>query len=251
MNMTWASAVRLAQTVSDYCEGSYANMEIVMCPPFTCLKGVQNVLDFDRSDILLGAQNVHEEMPDGTAACTGEISVEMLKDLDCSFTIIGHSERRAANGETDELVNQKAKLLLDRGITPIICVGESAEVNDRGESIKFVTSQVDAALDGLLPEQVASLVIAYEPIWAIGTGNIPSPEGADTVCGAIRNQIMQKFGHQAAQSVRILYGGSVKPENAKYFFSMDNIDGGLIGGASLDAKKFVEIVRICYDLKCR
>ena len=249
MNMTWASAVRLAQTVSDNIHKSYEGVEIVMCPPFTCIKGVANVIEFDRSRAMVGAQNVHEEMPEGTAACTGEISVEMLKDLGCSYCIIGHSERRAANGETDGLVNAKAKLLLGNSITPIICCGESEEVNASGGTSAFVGAQIAAALDGLSAEQTASVVLAYEPIWAIGTGKVPTPDNANAVCAGIRGVVAENFGSHAAESVRILYGGSMKPENAERFLSMPDIDGGLIGGASLDAMKFVDIIKTCEKVK--
>lgn len=251
MNMTWAGAVKLAQAISDSTHGLYKNIDIVLCPPFTALKAVDNVIEFDNSHAKLGAQNVHETLPEGKAACTGEVSVEMLRELQCTHCIIGHSERREANGETDELVNAKARLLLEHRMTPIICCGESAEVNAAGGSEEFVTAQVRAALDGLTAEQVASLVIAYEPIWAIGTGNVPTPEGADAICGAIRALVAELFGDDAAQRIRILYGGSMKPENAELFLAMPNIDGGLIGGASLDAAKFVEIIKLCEQIKVK
>ena len=251
MNMTWAGAVKLAQAISDNTHGMYKNIDIVLCPPFTALKAVDNVIEFDGSQIKLGAQNVHETLPEGAAACTGEVSVEMLRELQCTHCIIGHSERREANGETDGLVNAKAKLLLAHRMTPIICCGESAEVNEAGGSVEFVISQIRAALDGLTAEQVASLVIAYEPIWAIGTGNVPTPEGADAICGAIRALVAELFGDDAAQRIRILYGGSMKPENAEFFLAMPNIDGGLIGGASLEARKFVDIIKACEQIKIK
>ncbi|MGI6216008.1 MAG: triose-phosphate isomerase [Coriobacteriales bacterium] len=251
MNTTWGSAVRLSQTISDNCLGKYEDLDIVLCPPFTCIKGVSNVLDFDRSTINVGAQNVHETMPEGNAACTGEISVEMLVDLGCSYCIVGHSERRAANGETDALVNQKAKLLLDHGLFPIICCGESAETNERGDTAEFVSGQVSAALDGISSDKVTSIVIAYEPIWAIGTGKVPIPEDVDVILSGIREVVANGFGSDAAQKIRVLYGGSMKPENAEMFLKMENIDGGLIGGASLDASKFVDIIETCYNVKCR
>ena len=249
MNMTWASAVSLAQGISDKTMGLYAGIDIVLCPPFTCMKGVENVIEFDSSKMSVGAQNVHEGLPVGTAACTGEISVEMIKDLGSTYCIIGHSERRAANGETDALVNAKARLLLDNDVTPIICCGESEEVNEKGESTEFVTAQVRAALAGMTPDQVAKVVIAYEPIWAIGTGKVPTPESADMMAIAIRSVVAEMADLRAAGSVRVLYGGSMKPENAEQFLLMGNIDGGLIGGASLDAKKFVDIIKTCEKVK--
>ncbi len=249
MNITWASGVNLAQRVCDNIYESYENVEVVMCPPFTCVKGISNVIAFDKSRAKVGAQNVHEVQPEGNAACTGEISVAMLKDLECSYCIVGHSERRADNGETDQLVNAKAKLLLQKGIVPIVCCGESAETNERGESVKFVQRQVRAALAGLDPKQAAAVVVAYEPIWAIGTGRVPIPAEADKVCASIRQVVAEDFGSDAAESIRVLYGGSMKPENAEAFLSMPNIDGGLIGGAALDAMKFVDIVKTCSKVK--
>ena len=249
MNTTWGSAVRLAQSIVDNTGKFYDRTEIVMCPPFTCIKGVANVIAFDRSDAKVGAQNVHETLPEGTAACTGEVSVEMLADLECAYCIIGHSERREANGETDELVNAKAKLLIEHRITPIICCGESEEINAQGDSAEFVTAQIRAAFDGMTAEQASKVVIAYEPIWAIGTGKVPTPENADAICGEIRATVAGLFGDEVAGNMRILYGGSMKPENAEMFLSMENIDGGLIGGASLDAKKFVDIIKTCDKIK--
>lgn len=251
MNMTWAGAVKLAQAISDSTHGMYKNIDIVLCPPFTAIKGVGNVIEFDGSQLKLGAQNVHETLPEGNAACTGEVSVEMLRELQCSYCIVGHSERREDNGETDELVNAKAKLLLAHRMTPIICCGESFETNEAGGSVEFVTAQIRKALDGMTAEQVASLVIGYEPIWAIGTGKVPTPEGADEICGAIRALVGELFGDDAAQSIRILYGGSMKPENAEFFLAMPNIDGGLIGGAALVAPKFVDIIKACEKLKIK
>ncbi len=251
MNMTWGSGVNLAQRVCDGIYKTYENVEVVMCPPFTCVKGIVGVVEYDKSAAKVGAQNVHEVQPEGNAACTGEVSVEMLVELGCRYCIIGHSERRADNGETDELVNAKAKLLLAHGIVPIVCCGESAETNEQGESVPFVQAQVRAALAGLEPAQVASLVIAYEPIWAIGTGRVPVPEEADKVCGAIREVVASDFGSDAADAVRVLYGGSMKPENAEAFLTMPNIDGGLIGGAALDAAKFVDIIKTCSAVKAK
>ncbi len=250
MNMTWAGGVRLAQIVSDLIAGTnLEEVETVLCPPFTCIKGIDGVREFDGASFAIGAQDVHWEVPEGNAASTGEISAAMLVDLGCNYCIIGHSERRADNGETDERVNQKARLLLDHGITPIICCGESEETNARGESEEFVCAQIRRALEGIDPAGCAGLVIAYEPIWAIGTGKVPTPEGAASICGAIRGVVSDMAGAEAAQQVRVLYGGSMKPENARPFLDMEDIDGGLIGGASLDAHKFVEIVRICTEAK--
>ncbi len=250
MNTTWAEAVRLAQTISDLVRGTDLDVvQMVLCPPFTYIKGVANVIEFDRAPFGVGAQDVHWEAFDGAAACTGEISVQMLKDLGVGHCIIGHSERRANNGETDDRVNAKARLLIDHKITPIICCGESEELNERGESKDFVCSQIRSALADIDPISCSELVIAYEPIWAIGTGKIPTPEGASKIISAIRDVVADMAGAEAADKIRILYGGSMKPENAQMFLEMEDIDGGLIGGASLNASKYVEIVRICKEAK--
>ena len=249
MNMTWAGAVKLTQRLCDICDGKYNDVQVVLCPPFTCIKGVGDVIEFDWTEFAVGAQDVCAQMPEGTAACTGDISVKMLVDLGCSYCIIGHSERRADRGETDAGVNAKAKLLLEHGITPIICCGESAECMEAGGTVEFISGQMRAALEGLTAEQVAKIVLAYEPIWAIGTGNVPTPERADANCGAVRQVVREMFGDETADAVRVLYGGSLKPENAELFLPMENIDGGLVGGAALDADKFAEIIRICNKLK--
>ncbi len=249
MNTTWASAVNLAQKVCDNIYKSYEDIEVVMCPPFTSIKGVSNVIEYDKSRAKVGAQNVHEILPEGNAACTGEISVEMLKDLNCSYCIVGHSERRADNGETDQLVNAKIKLLLQNNIVPIVCCGESLQTNEQGKSIEFVQEQIQNALCGISKDDAEKIVIAYEPIWAIGTGRVPIPEEADKVCYAIRQVVSNNFDENTAASIRVLYGGSMKPENAQVFLTMPNIDGGLIGGAALDAMKFVDIIKTCSKVK--
>ena len=251
INCTWASAVRLAQRISDCCDKKYPDIDIILCPPFTYIKGVANVFSFDRSDIQLGAQNVYEEMPEGIAAATGQVSVEMLKDLECSYCIVGHSECRQHNGESDELVARKVKLLLEHGIVPIICCGESLEVNKAGATLDFVSEQIRTALDGLSAADVAKSIIAYEPIWAIGTGEVPIPEKIDAVCAAIRGLVREMFGSDVAEAIRILYGGSLKPSNAHQILPLENVDGGLIGGASLDAEDFHDIVKSAKELMKR
>ncbi len=250
MNMTWASAVKTAQIVGDQISGTdLDDVEVVLCPPFTSIKGVSNVREFDRAHFEVGAQDVHWEAFEGSAACTGEISASMLVDLGCAYCIVGHSERRADNAETDEKVNLKAKVLIDHGIVPIICCGESEATNARGESVEFVSGQIRRALDGIGPASCSESVIAYEPIWAIGTGKVPTPESAASIVASIRSVVADMVGSDAAAAIRVLYGGSMKPENAAHFLQMEEIDGGLVGGASLDALKFVEIVRICREAK--
>jgi triosephosphate isomerase len=245
MNLTWAAAVGLAQRISYDFESGYHDVDIVLCPPFTTIKGVANVLAFDRSDIKVGAQNCAETDPEGVAASTGEVSAAMLADLDCAYCIGGHSARRALAGESDEQVNRKARLLLERGLSPIVCCGESAELHEAGpeESRGFVLAQLRASLAGLSGGDFERLAIAYEPIWAIGTGRTPLPEDAAATCDVIRTQVREDFGLDAAENVRILYGGSLKAENAEQFLGEPAIDGGLVGGASLDALSFASIIR--------
>lgn len=243
MNMTTAEAVRLAQDISNRFEPDWAQkVQTVLCPPSIDLKPVSNVLAFDKSPINLGAQNVYWE---ASGAFTGEISPAMLKEVDCEFCIIGHSERRAMFGETDEGVNRKAVALIASDIKPIICCGETIECREAGQTGQFVSAQIRAAVEGIEPSDLAGCVIAYEPIWAIGTGHVPTPEAADAVCATIRGVIEDVAGASCAEDIRILYGGSMKPENAALFLPMPNIDGGLIGGAALKAASFIDLIKAC------
>ncbi|HIQ04307.1 MAG TPA: triose-phosphate isomerase, partial [Anaerolineae bacterium] len=214
-------------------------VESVVCPPFVALSAVANVLAGTR--IGLGAQNMHWE-PQG--AYTGEIAPTMLQGL-CQYVILGHSERRGYFGETDEMVNKKVHAALAYHLAPIICVGENLEQNRAGKTNEIVRRQITAALDGLTGEQVVRLVIAYEPIWAIGTGLAATGEDANHVIGqVVRGTIAELFGDEVAQIVRIQYGGSTKPENIAEFMSQPEIDGALVGGASLKADSFTAMVRI-------
>lgn len=214
-------------------------VEVVVCPPFTALKSVSTVIELDALDIRLGAQNLHWE---AEGAFTGEIAPRMLTELRCSYVIVGHSERREYFGETNETVNRRVKAAFEAGITPIMCVGESLETRDAGETDSFVRSQVRGGLEGVEAAAAAELVIAYEPIWAIGTGRTPTPEMANDVCRTIRATVGALFGQDVAMKVRILYGGSVKPENARMFFGEPDIDGALVGGAALSADSFADII---------
>jgi triosephosphate isomerase len=225
----------LQELVSEY----WDDVDVVLCPPFTALKSVSTVIELDRLTLGLGAQNVHWE---AEGAFTGEISPRMLVDLRCDHCIVGHSERRELFGETDETVNKKVKALMAVGITPIMCVGETLATREADETESHVRNQVRAGLDGLSAEDAAALVIAYEPIWAIGTGRTPTPEGANDVARTIRATVGAMFGAPAAQACRVLYGGSVKPENAALFLVEPDIDGALVGGAALDADSFAGIV---------
>ncbi len=240
MNKTPVEAIDLAQKLSyEFNDKRFNKVEMVLCPPFVDIQAVRNVLDMDKSNIKLGAQDVHWE---DCGAYTGCVSAPMLAALKCDYCIIGHSERREYFHETDEDINKKAIALFARGITPIMCCGESLEIRDAGNTIEFVVSQIKAGLKNISADYIKNIVIAYEPIWAIGTGRTATPEQAQEVCSAIRETIVQIAGQDAAQSVRILYGGSMKPANVEMFMPMPDIDGGLIGGAALSAKDFRDLI---------
>ena len=238
MNKTVAQAVNLAQQIS-YRENGWDGVDVVLCPPFTCLKSVENVLVFDKSPIELGAQDAFWE---DEGAFTGAVSPAMLAELRCAYCIVGHSERRAYFHESDEDVARKVAALLGKGITPIMCCGEDGGVRDAGEHLAFVEAQVRAGLEGLDAAQVAKCIVAYEPVWAIGTGAAAAPEQAQEMCAHIRAVAAEMAGPEAAAKMRVLYGGSMKPENAAWFLGLPDCDGGLIGGAALDAGKFAELV---------
>ncbi len=212
-------------------------VEVVVCPPFTALASVAEALK--DSSIALAAQNMHWE---NQGAYTGEISPVMLKELGCKYVVLGHSERRQYFGETDETVNKKVKAALAAAIIPIVCVGETLEQREAGTTEQIVATQTKGGLQGLTAEQVASLVIAYEPVWAIGTGKTASDEDAQQVNQYIRQVVASEFGNTTAEAVRIQYGGSVKAGNAKGLMSQPDIDGGLVGGASLTVDDFVGII---------
>jgi len=211
---------------------------VLLCPPFTALADVASVIEGTK--IRLGAQNMHWE-PKG--AFTGEISAAMLKDAGCDYVIIGHSERRQLFDETDENVNRKVKAALAAGLKPVVCVGETEKQKEKGETENVVSRQVRKGLAGITAEQMADVVIAYEPVWAIGTGKHATPEQAQDVHALIRKLIARKFNKAVATDLLILYGGSVKPSNASELMSRPDINGALVGGASLDAETFEKIVR--------
>ncbi|MBR3258426.1 MAG: triose-phosphate isomerase [Eggerthellaceae bacterium] len=243
MNNTISEAVVLAQEICNRFEKEWADaVDVAVIPPFVDIKPVKTVLDFDRVPVAVGAQNVYWE---ASGAFTGEISVPMLKEIGCKYCIVGHSERRQYFAETNEFVNRKAKALIAGGITPIICVGESLAVRDAGDAIEFVSAQVEAAFAGIFAEEAAKCVLAYEPIWAIGTGRTATPEQAEEVCAAIRSVVARLYGEDLAARIRVLYGGSMKPSNVKGLIAQPDIDGGLIGGASLQANDFIELVKAC------
>ncbi len=235
MNKTPAEAIALIEELKPLVADN-TETEVVFCPPFVDL--VLAVEATKGTNIKIGAQNMYYKE---SGAYTGEVSPKMLKECGCEYVILGHSERREYFGETDELVNTKAKVAFEYGLKPIICVGEKLEQREQGITIELVRMQVKKALLGFTAEQVKNTVIAYEPIWAIGTGKTATSVQAEEVCGAIRQCVCEVFGQEAADEVRVQYGGSVNAGNAAELFAMPNIDGGLVGGASLKAD-FAKIV---------
>lgn len=215
-------------------------VEVVVCPPTIDLACTSHKIE--GSAIKLGAQNVYWE---ASGAYTGETSCAMLKSVDAAYCIIGHSERRDYFHETDADENKKARALIAAGITPIFCCGESLETREAGEHVAFVTAQIRAGLDGVEIDSADQLVIAYEPIWAIGTGRTATPEQAEAVCAAIRATLADLYGAEVAEEMRVLYGGSMNPGNVEGLMAQPNIDGGLIGGASLKAASFVQLINAC------
>ncbi|MBQ3970837.1 MAG: triose-phosphate isomerase [Selenomonadaceae bacterium] len=236
MNNTIAAGKQLVKDLAPLVKDN-SSVDIVVCPTATALAGVAEAVK--GSNIHVGAQNVHWEK---SGAFTGEISTEMLNEIGVEYCVLGHSERRDYFGETDEGVNKRAKAAFAAGITPIICCGESLEIREAGNYIDHVVKQINAALEGFSAADVAKLVIAYEPIWAIGTGKTATFDQAEEVCKAIREAVAKKFDQAAADAIRIQYGGSVKPATIKDLMKQPNVDGALVGGASLKAKDFSEIV---------
>ncbi len=214
--------------------------EIAVMPPFTALRSVQTLVQGDKLRLSYGAQDIS---PHEDGAYTGDVSGRMLAKLGCSFVLAGHSERRQYHHEDDALVNAKVKAIHKHEMTPILCIGESLAIRDGGGHLEHCTSQLEAGLAGLSSAQVAATVVAYEPIWAIGTGEVASPQDAQEVCSASRNWISGRHGPEVAAAVRILYGGSVKPDNMPAIMAQPDIDGALVGGASLDYDGFVRICR--------
>jgi triosephosphate isomerase len=234
MFKTVAEAKALAEEVR---AGAQGGPEVALCPPFTALSAVAEVLR--GSPVLLGAQNMHAE---DEGAFTGEVSPRMLRDVGCTHVVLGHSERRQLFGETDENVGRKALAAFRHGLTPIVCVGETLAERDGNRTLEVVERQTERALRGLTPDQAAVAVVAYEPVWAIGTGRNATPEQAQEVHASIRRLIARSHGEPAGTAVRILYGGSVKPDNARALMSQGDVDGALVGGASLQAASFLKIV---------
>jgi len=247
MNVTHPEAVALVQKLAWILadkKHDFTRTEVVVVPPFTDLRSVQTLVDGDRLAIRYGAQDV--SMHDN-GAYTGEISSAMLAKLGCSYVVVGHSERREHHAETDDVVNTKARQAAAAGMTPIVCVGEGLDVRRAGEQVPFTLAQVDGSLAGFTPEEIGSLVIAYEPVWAIGTGEVATPDDAQEVCAAIRGRLRETAGDEAAETCRILYGGSVKAANIAGIMAQRDVDGALVGGASLQADEFGGVCRF-YDM---
>lgn len=227
---------RLKQLLSE--PASHVSCEVVLCPPFTALEDLQK--EFSDSVIRLGGQNVHWEEE---GAYTGEISANMLLDCGCQYVLIGHSERRQYFFESDQIVSQKLRKILTTSLIPILCVGESLEERETNRVQEIIESQLSGATQGVDTSELGSLVVAYEPVWAIGTGRTATPQIANQVHGIIRNWLAEHSSNDLAETVRVLYGGSVKPSNIRELMGQNNIDGALVGGASLDADSFARIVQ--------
>jgi len=247
MNLNHIDAVGLVQKLAwGLTDHNYDRnrSECVVIPPFTDLRTVQILIDGDKMPIGVGAQDVS---PHDEGAYTGDIAASMLVKLGVKYVVVGHSERRQYHDETDAIVNQKALQCLAKGLQPIICVGEALDVRQAGRAVEHTVAQVEAALTGVKPEALASLVIAYEPIWAIGTGEVATPADAEEVCQAIRRCVAGLYGAAAGDQIRVLYGGSVKAGTIASLMAEPDIDGALVGGASLDPDEFGLITRF-YDL---
>jgi triosephosphate isomerase len=245
MNLTHLEAIGLVQKiVFTVPEKVLDRTEAVVLPPFTALRSVQTLVTGDKLPIGFGAQDLS---PHDSGAYTGDISGAMLAALACSYVVVGHSERRTIHGEDYALVASKVQAALRHGLTPILCVGEGLAERLAARQVAHCGNQLDAALEGLTAEQVQRVVVAYEPVWAIGTGEVATPEDAQEVCGALRARLAERFGPETAEVVRILYGGSVKAGSTAGILAGPDVDGALVGGASLDADEFASICRIAAE----
>ena len=241
MNLNHLEAIALVQKLHyNLRTKDYDEVEVVVCPPFTSLRSVQTLIEGDNIPMGLGAQNCHWE---AKGAYTGEIAPPMLARLKCSYVIVGHSERRQFFGETDEVVNRKAKAVIAHEMTPIVCVGERLEEREDGRTEEVVRTQVRGSLAGIAAGTLAGLIVAYEPVWAIGTGRTAQPSDANEVIGWIRRTVGEMSDPHAAASIRIQYGGSVNAGNIAAIMAEEEVDGALVGGASLDPEDFALIVR--------
>ncbi|GGZ44100.1 triose-phosphate isomerase [Streptomyces poonensis] len=241
MNLNHLEAIAHVQKLAfALADKDYEATEVAVLPPFTDLRSVQTLVDGDKLKIKYGAQDISAQ---DSGAYTGEISGSMLAKLKCTYVAVGHSERRQYHNETDELCNAKVKAAFKHGLTPILCVGEELEVRDAGEHVSHTLGQVEGGLKDVPAEQAETIVIAYEPVWAIGTGKVCGSEDAQEVCAAIRGKLAELYSQDVADKIRIQYGGSVKAGNVAEIMAQPDIDGALVGGASLDVDEFVRIVR--------
>jgi len=243
MNMDHVQGItllqKLAWTLSD-AKHDYSRVEVAVFPPFTDLRGVQTLVQGDELKIVYGGQDLSQF---DSGAYTGDISGQFLAKLGCRYVLVGHSERRSIHQESDSVLNAKVKAAFRHGVIPVLCVGEGLEIRQAGTHVDHTLTQLRAGVDGLSAEQAAELVVAYEPVWAIGTGEVAGPEDAQEMCAAIRAELSTLFGPDVAGKVRLLYGGSVKANNAAAILKERDVDGLLVGGASLDAAEFANIVR--------
>ncbi|MBM9466046.1 triose-phosphate isomerase [Nakamurella leprariae] len=239
MNLNHLEGIALVQKLAfTLPEKYYAHVEVAVVPPFTALRSVQTLIDGDRLSVVLGAQDLAAE---DAGAYTGDVSGTMLAKLGVTYVLVGHSERRQYHHETDEILAAKVVAAYRNGLVPILCVGEGLEVREAGNQVEHAVAQLRSALTGITAEQAASLVLAYEPIWAIGTGRVATPADAQEVCGALRVALADLFGPEVAGGVRILYGGSVKSSNVSEIVEQPDVDGALVGGASLDGTEFATL----------
>ena len=241
MHENHLEAIALVQKLAFTLTGKdFDAVEVAVLPPFTALRSVQTLIDGDKLRLSYGAQDLS---PYDSGAYTGDISGPMLAKLGCDYVLAGHSERRQFHHESDEVVNAKVQAALRSGLTPILCLGESLDLRQAGKHVGHCTGQLDRSLKGIPPDAVAAMVIAYEPVWAIGTGEVATPADAQEMSSAIRTRISEIHDAETAASVRILYGGSVKPDNVAPIMAQPDVDGTLVGGASLDAGQFAQICR--------
>lgn len=242
MNLHHLEAIALVQKLAfEFVPDDYEAVEAVVLPPFVDLRSVQTLVDGDKLHLRYGAQDLS---PHDNGAYTGEISGSMLAKLGCSYVVVGHSERRQYHGETDEVVAAKLRAAVRHGLTPILCVGEGLEVRQAQGHVAHVVAQLAAAVQGIPPEDVAGFVLAYEPVWAIGTGEVATPQDAQVVCAALRGSLGELYPGELADGVRVLYGGSVKAANVAALMEQPDVDGALVGGASLDAAEFASLCRL-------
>ena len=241
MNLNHLEAIAVAQKlVYSLADKDYDEVDVAIIPPFTDIRSIQTMVDGDRLRLQYGAQDLS---PEASGAFTGDISGSMLAKLGCTFVVIGHSERRAIHHEDDALINRKIRAALTHELTPIFCVGEDLPVRESGAHVSHVIRQVRAGLEGFHKPELKKIVIAYEPVWAIGTGKSATPEDAQEVCAAIREEIQQIGSSEIAANMRILYGGSVKSSNIAEIMKQADVDGALIGGASLDPEELAKIAK--------